>query len=86
MLQRGCFGYFQLGGECINGPVGLLSGLNQRPIMLVYHFFSVAIYAIYLELKTGGWSNALFNLAMPFTVLHAACVTLLPYLWSETKR
>lgn len=24
-LRRACFSYFQLGGECVSGPVGLLS-------------------------------------------------------------
>lgn len=26
ILREGCFKYFELGGECINGPVSLLSG------------------------------------------------------------
>lgn len=26
VLRVGCFKYFQLGGECVNGPVSLLSG------------------------------------------------------------
>jgi len=25
-LREGCFKYFERGGECINGPVSLLSG------------------------------------------------------------
>jgi hypothetical protein len=25
-LRTGCFKYFELGGECINGPISLLSG------------------------------------------------------------
>ncbi|KAI8976764.1 squalene epoxidase-domain-containing protein [Pilobolus umbonatus] len=85
VLQRGCFSYFQLGGECVNGPVGLLSGLIQRPMTLVYHFFAVAIYAIYLEMKRNGWSKFHMNVIMLFSVLYTACVTILPYLWSETK-
>ncbi|KAI1310214.1 Squalene epoxidase, partial [Mortierella claussenii] len=28
-LRNGCFSYFQMGGECIEGPVGLLSGMNR---------------------------------------------------------
>lgn len=48
MLRRGCFKYFLLGGECINGPVSLLSALNPSPPLLLYHFFSVALYSIYL--------------------------------------
>ena len=26
VLQKGCFKYFECGGECIRGPVSLLSG------------------------------------------------------------
>ncbi|KAI9007009.1 squalene epoxidase-domain-containing protein [Phycomyces nitens] len=85
VLQRGCFRYFQLGGECINGPVGLLSGLVQRPSVLVYHFFSVAFYSIYCEFQRGGWANAHYSFIRMFTVLYTACVTILPYLFSEAK-
>ncbi|KAG1053255.1 hypothetical protein G6F43_004650 [Rhizopus delemar] len=85
VLLRGCFAYFQLGGERVDGPVGLLSGLIQQPMILVYHFFSVAFYSIYIEFKRKGWSNAHYNFIMIFTVLYTASVTILPYLWSETK-
>ncbi|KAI9497955.1 squalene epoxidase-domain-containing protein [Zychaea mexicana] len=85
VLQRGCFEYFKLGGACVDGPVGLLSGLIQRPFVLVYHFFAVAFYAIFCEFKRGGWSQAPLNILRIFTVLYAACVTIMPYLWSETK-
>ncbi|KAF9954996.1 Squalene epoxidase [Mortierella alpina] len=33
-LRNGCFSYFQMGGECIRGPVGLLSGLNRNTAAL----------------------------------------------------
>jgi squalene monooxygenase len=86
VLQRGCFGYFQLGGDCIDGPCGLLSGLIQQPMVLVYHFFAVAIYAIYLEFKTGGWRKIPVNFIKIFTVLYTACITIFPYLWSELQK
>ncbi|KAI9322400.1 squalene epoxidase-domain-containing protein [Dichotomocladium elegans] len=85
VLQRGCFEYFKLGGNCISGPVGLLSGLIQRPMVLVYHFFAVAFYSIIVEFRLGGWSQVPRNIIRIFTVLYAACVTILPYLFSETK-
>lgn len=47
-LQRGCFRYFQRGGNCIDGPVGLLAGIIRQPAVLVYHFFSVAVLAMWL--------------------------------------
>ena len=85
VLQRGCFSYFKFGGLCVSEPVGLLSGLIQRPIILVYHFFAVAFHAIKIEAISNGWAGAHRSFIMFFTVLYAACVTILPYLWSETK-
>ena len=43
-MRQACFDYLSLGGIFSNGPISLLSGLNPRPISLVLHFFSVAIY------------------------------------------
>ncbi|KAI8327715.1 squalene epoxidase-domain-containing protein [Choanephora cucurbitarum] len=85
VLLRGCFAYFQLGGDCVDEPVSLLAGLIKRPFVLVYHFFAVAFYGIYIEAKRNGWSNAHKSFIMFFTVLYTACVTILPYLWSEAK-
>jgi squalene monooxygenase len=53
-LQLGCFRYFQQGGDCIDGPVGLLAGIIRRPIVLIYHFFSVALLSIWLLLSGAG--------------------------------
>jgi squalene monooxygenase len=48
VLKVGCFRYFERGGECVQGPVSLLSALGPSRFKLFYHFFSVAIYSIYL--------------------------------------
>ncbi|KAG0168574.1 Squalene epoxidase [Apophysomyces sp. BC1034] len=85
VLQRGCFSYFQLGGDCIDGPVSLLAGLAEKPLLLVYHFFAVAFYAIWLQYGEGGLAKFPHNFIKMFTVLYTACVTILPYLWSETQ-
>lgn len=45
-MRQACFDYLSLGGVCSTGPVALLSGLNPRPLSLVFHFFSVAVYGV----------------------------------------
>lgn len=50
-LQKGCFRYFQFGGNCVDGPVGLLSGIIRRPFTLFYHFFAVALLSMGMLFK-----------------------------------
>nr|ODO01138.1 squalene monooxygenase [Cryptococcus depauperatus CBS 7855] len=94
VLREGCFKYFELGGDCVAGPVGLLSALTPRPVILFYHFFNVAFYSIYLMLlhgppnrRTGGALGATwmlpFNLLYSFKVFFTACIVLLPYMLRE---
>lgn len=83
ILQVGCFKYFQLGGDCTDGPIGLLSGMMPFPMMLFNHFFSVAFYAIYVNfVKRGvlGFPIALYEALDTFVT---AVVVFTPYLWNE---
>lgn len=95
VLREGCFKYFELGGECVAGPVGLLSALTPKPLILFYHFFSVAFYSIYIlfteGLPTSGkraapaWSEVPGLFLFSFKVFYTACVVFLPVMASEFK-
>ncbi|TNY17568.1 squalene epoxidase-domain-containing protein [Rhodotorula diobovata] len=96
VLKTGCFKYFERGGDCIEGPVSLLSALHPSPARLFYHFFRVAFYSIYClftlpilastSAPDGGkprmWQYPALTLKS-FKVFWTACVVLLPVLWSE---
>ncbi|KAK6532866.1 Squalene epoxidase, variant 2 [Arthrobotrys megalospora] len=85
VLQRGCFAYFERGGICIDHPVGLLSGMLRRPLILYSHFFAVAFYSIWIMYKT---TNPLLwpvCFVRSFMVFYTACVVILPYIWVEQQ-
>lgn len=84
-LQLGCFRYFQLGGPCINGPVGLLSGITRRPFLLLFHFFAVALYAIYLMFASAYVYMYPSLVAESVGVFWKACTVILPFVWAEVS-
>ncbi|XP_042695704.1 squalene monooxygenase isoform X1 [Centrocercus urophasianus] len=84
-LKRACFHYFRLGGECVSGPVGLLSVLSPKPMVLIGHFFAVALYAVYFCFKSEPWitmPRAFFSSA---AVLYRSCSIIFPLIYSEMK-
>ncbi|XP_051920694.1 squalene monooxygenase [Hippocampus zosterae] len=84
-LRKACFQYFKLGGECIAGPIGLLSVLSPKPMILIGHFFAVALYAVYFNFKSEPWSakhRALFKSA---AILFRACTVMFPLIYLELK-
>ncbi|KNC74928.1 hypothetical protein SARC_12535, partial [Sphaeroforma arctica JP610] len=86
VLRQGCFAYFQLGGECVNGPVRLLSILKPQPLVLVGHFFAVAVYGI-----TGMLRECKSLLQLPATlvssvkVMASAVRVIVPLTWQEMR-
>ncbi|KAH7317625.1 squalene epoxidase-domain-containing protein [Rhexocercosporidium sp. MPI-PUGE-AT-0058] len=89
-LKKGCFAYFQRGGNCIDGPSSLLAGIIRQPLVLIYHFFAVAILSIWLVFQdTIGGFLGLWKL--PFAVeesirvFYKACVVIFPFIFSEVR-
>jgi squalene monooxygenase len=84
-LQRGCFAYFQQGGQCIDGPVGLLAGIIRQPLVLFYHFFSVALLSIWIILREAPIWKLPITLVQAVAVFYKACLVLFPYIFAELK-
>lgn len=84
-LQLGCFHYFKLGGNCIDGPVGLLAGIIRQPFVLFYHFFAVALYAMWLYITTGNFLLVPLRMVSSIGVFWKACVVIFPYIFSELR-
>ncbi len=97
VLREGCFKYFEMGGECVNGPVSLLSGLAPRPMLLVGHFFAVALYSIWALFAHPRFFPAENRTRKPsvleypslvwrsIMVFYTACIVLLPVVFTEMK-
>ncbi|KAF7960431.1 hypothetical protein EAE96_000112 [Botrytis aclada] len=89
-LQKGCFHYFKRGGNCIEGPAGLLAGIIRQPLVLIYHFFSVAVLAIWILMGDimggvkGIWKAPL-AIEQSMEVFWKACVVIIPFMWSEMR-
>lgn len=86
-LQRGCFRYFRLG--LTDEPVALMGGILHRPLVLAYHFFSVAFLAIGMHIADVCGGSPLGLLKLPLALVHAvlilwkACVVFLPVFGTE---
>ena len=97
VLREGCFKYFELGGECVNGPVSLLSGLAHEPMLLISHFFAVALYSIYTLFahprlypgeKVERKPSVLEYPALMWRsvmVFYTACIVILPVIFTELR-
>ncbi|NWX87301.1 ERG1 monooxygenase, partial [Nothoprocta ornata] len=84
-LKKACFHYFRLGGECVTGPVGLLSVLSPKPMVLIGHFFAVALYAVYFCFKSESWITKPRALLSSGAVLYRSCSIIFPLIYSEMK-
>ncbi|RIA91581.1 squalene epoxidase-domain-containing protein [Glomus cerebriforme] len=83
ILREATFNYLKLGGICASGPSGLLGGLIPNPIVLIGHFFAVAIYGIYKLFNNGRLIDFPKNILKSFFIFYTACIVIFPYIWSE---
>ena len=89
-LKSGTFAYLARGGDCRDGPSGLLGGIIKQPSILVYHFFSVAILSLWIVMRETMGSILSFW-RFPFAigesvlVFWRACVVICPYIFSEMR-
>ncbi|KAF0852941.1 mitochondrial squalene monooxygenase-like protein [Andalucia godoyi] len=81
IMRKACFDYFKLGGIAVSGPIGLLSGLKPYPSMLIFHFFSVALYGVARLLFPFPTPARVF---MAFRLLRAATLIVKPLIASES--
>ncbi|KAJ9623358.1 Squalene epoxidase [Knufia peltigerae] len=84
-LQKGCFRYFQLGGKCVSEPVGLLGAVIHQPFVLFYHFFSVALYSIWILFRENGVLMFPLSLIQAVFVFAKACVVIFPFIFAELR-
>ncbi|KAJ9074749.1 Squalene epoxidase [Entomophthora muscae] len=82
-LQEGCFEYFKLGGICIDGPVGFLSGIDGNLFRLIYHFFRVCLYAQFLQIQAAPLLLKPWALLSSMLLILKGAQIILPLVYAE---
>lgn len=80
LLRQACFDYLALGGVYSAGPIGLLSGLTPKPLVLTTHFFLVALYGAKNILQK---ELSLRSFQRIHMILRVACTIIMPLLKAE---
>ncbi|KAJ3368532.1 Squalene epoxidase [Allomyces arbusculus] len=85
VLRRSCFEYLRLGGECTAAPVRLLACIAPQPMLLVRHFFAVAVYGTWTTFKRERIWWFPRTVYRNFATLATACRVILPLCWYELR-
>ncbi|KAJ2452147.1 Squalene epoxidase [Coemansia sp. RSA 2336] len=89
LLREACFDYLGRGSYFTMQPSGFLSGLLPSPLLLLFHFFSVAFLAVYLRISNSSVSysgDALpIRIYSAFYTLFVAARVILPVVWQELR-
>ncbi len=67
-MQRGFISYVQVGEKNFAEPAWLMGGVVDAPLLLLRHFFKIAIYSIGLHLRQAAL------LSLPTAVFQSALV------------
>lgn len=77
-MKNAVLQYFNLGGVCVTGPMGFLSGTDSRPYYLLVHFFAVAIYGFLIMF----YSSPL-SIILALNLVYKAVKLVLPIIGNE---
>ena len=82
-MQRGFVQYIRKGGRYIDEPAGFLGGILGNPFLLVFHFFSVALYSMWLHIRESSVWYLPYTLVRCVLVFNKAVGMILPFILCE---
>ena len=82
-MQLGFIRYIQKGGSCVEQPAGLMGGVLSNPLLLLYHFFAIALYSMWLHLRQSSLLHLPLTLAQCVMVFCKALSMILPFMLCE---
>ncbi|KAJ2778335.1 Squalene epoxidase [Coemansia javaensis] len=85
LLREACFVYVSRGGLCTMHPAALLSGMLPSPLLLVFHFFAVALLAVYLRIADRSAGPLPRRVCSALHALYVAAAVILPPAWRELR-
>ncbi|KAJ2746814.1 Squalene epoxidase [Coemansia sp. BCRC 34301] len=85
LLRDACFCYLARGSFYTMHPSGFLSGLLASPLLLIFHFFSVAFLAVAMRLGDSRSGSLPTRCITALRTLWTAACVILPFMWRELQ-
>ncbi|KAJ4292343.1 Squalene epoxidase [Kalmusia sp. IMI 367209] len=83
VIQRGFIRYIQYGGKYVEEPSGLMGGIYHSRLLLIRHFFAIAIYSMWLLIQESPLWMLPVSVVKCAHVFGAAVSVILPFILSE---